>query len=192
MDWKMFQVHLRLISSRATYWRYQRWIRRAALIAGGKSSVGREHITTHRHLQYVIPVGLELTTLSLLSRSHYQKNTQVYRANVASYHYGTYCIFSCFTSVKKSSITTICSLSECLIPVWRVLQLFLACLMIMLTVTTGTLSHRLQIQILQYPIMICSDLVLELKTDWLTCGSFTSRCRKQRHINQRSTSVNLS
>lgn len=33
IDWKMFHVHLRLISSRATYWRYQRWISRAALIA---------------------------------------------------------------------------------------------------------------------------------------------------------------
>lgn len=33
MDWKMFQVHLRLISSRATYCLYQRWINRAALIA---------------------------------------------------------------------------------------------------------------------------------------------------------------
>lgn len=37
IDWKMFHVHLRLISSRATYWRYQRWISRAALMAGKKS-----------------------------------------------------------------------------------------------------------------------------------------------------------
>lgn len=33
MDWKMCQVYLRLISVRATYWRYHRWIRTAALRA---------------------------------------------------------------------------------------------------------------------------------------------------------------
>lgn len=33
MDWKMFQVYLRLISMRLTYWRYQHWIKTAALIA---------------------------------------------------------------------------------------------------------------------------------------------------------------
>lgn len=33
MDWKMFQVYLRLISMRAAYCRYQRWISTAAFIA---------------------------------------------------------------------------------------------------------------------------------------------------------------
>lgn len=39
MDWKMFHVYLRLISSRAAYWRYQRWMSRAALMAAMSEGV---------------------------------------------------------------------------------------------------------------------------------------------------------
>lgn len=48
-DWKMCQVYLRLISVRATYWRYHRWIRTAAFIAGRRyrwSQHGHKHECT--------------------------------------------------------------------------------------------------------------------------------------------------
>lgn len=51
MDWKMCQVYLRLISVRATYWRYHRWIRTAALIAESRENRGqpiRKYLTAER------------------------------------------------------------------------------------------------------------------------------------------------
>lgn len=42
MDWKMCQVYLRLISLRATYWRYHRWIRMAALMAETQNTCDQE------------------------------------------------------------------------------------------------------------------------------------------------------
>ena len=50
MDWKMCQVYLRLISVRATYCRYHRWIRTAALKAetrGRRARVGHRSNSLH-------------------------------------------------------------------------------------------------------------------------------------------------
>lgn len=55
IDWKMFHVYLRLISSRAAYWRYQRWMSRAALMAVMREGVCWTFLF-HLHSTFIISV----------------------------------------------------------------------------------------------------------------------------------------